>query len=167
MVSGYTCNSCGQFHTELPLSYSAGAPAYWEDIPVEERSQRGELLSDQCVIDDQYFFVLGRLEIPIIGQPERFCWLVWVSLSEESFLRKSELWETVGREKEPPYFGWISTALPCYPDTMNLKANVHERPVGERGYVELEPTDHPLAVEQREGITMERVRQIAECVLHA
>ena len=133
---------------------------------VEERSQRGELSSDQCVIGE-YFFVLGRLEIPIIGQPERFCWLVWVSLSEESFLRKSELWESVGQEKEPPCFGWISTALPFYPDPMNLKANVHERPVGERCYVELESTHHPLAVEQREGITIERVRQIAECVLHA
>lgn len=29
-------------------------------------------------------------------------------------------------------------------------------------YIELEPTEHPLAMEQREGITMERVKQIAE-----
>jgi hypothetical protein len=35
-----------------------------------------------------------------------------------------------------------------------------------RGLVELEPTDHPLAVEQREGITFARVPQIAERMLH-
>ena len=34
-----------------------------------------------------------------------------------------------------------------------------------QGAVELEPTDHPLAVEQREGITMERVKHIAHFVL--
>jgi hypothetical protein len=30
----------------------------------------------------------------------------------------------------------------------------------------LEPTEHPLAVEQREGVTMARVREIAEMLLH-
>ena len=32
--------------------------------------------------------------------------------------------------------------------------------------IELEPTDHPLAVEQREGITLARVIEFAERVLH-
>ena len=40
------------------------------------------------------------------------------------------------------------------------------QPVGERPLIELEPTDHPLAVEEREGITLARVRAIAERVLH-
>ena len=39
---------------------------------------------------------------------------------------------------------------------------VHLRADGIRPYIELEPTDHPLAVEFREGITMERVQEIAE-----
>jgi len=30
----------------------------------------------------------------------------------------------------------------------------------------LEPTDHPLAVEQRHGITMARVQEITEMILH-
>ncbi|MGW1264432.1 DUF2199 domain-containing protein [Streptomyces drozdowiczii] len=33
--------------------------------------------------------------------------------------------------------------------TLNLKTRVHTRPVGDRPFVELEPTDHPLAIEQR------------------
>jgi hypothetical protein len=32
-------------------------------------------------------------------------------------------------------------------------------------YVELEPTDHPLAIEQREGVTLARVVEIAEALL--
>jgi hypothetical protein len=35
-----------------------------------------------------------------------------------------------------------------------------------RPFIELEPTDHPLAIEQRTGISWERVREIAELVLH-
>jgi hypothetical protein len=88
------------------------------------------------------------------------------SLSKENFKRAVQFWETVGRENEPPYFGWLSSRLPLYPETLSLKTNVHTRPVGQRPFIELEPTDHPLAVEQRNGITMARVREIAAALLH-
>ena len=79
----------------------------------------------------------------------------------------SELWEIEGRESEPPYFGWLSTSLPCYEaETFLLKTRVHTRPVGRRPFIELEPTEHSLAIEQRNGITLKRVQEIAECVLH-
>jgi hypothetical protein len=39
---------------------------------------------------------------------------------------------------------------------------VHTRAVGLVPWIELEPTDHPLAVDQRTGITWERIREIAE-----
>ncbi|MFK4388358.1 hypothetical protein ABH916_000286 [Peribacillus frigoritolerans] len=41
-------------------------------------------------------------------------------------------------------------------------SRVHPRPNGIRPYIELEPTDHPLAVEYRNGVTIERVQEIAE-----
>ena len=64
-------------------------------------------------------------------------------------------------------FGWLSTHLPVYePSTVNLKTLVHTQPVGERPLLELEPTDHPLAVEQREGIDLARVQELAERLLH-
>ena len=63
--------------------------------------------------------------------------------------------------------GELSTTLPLYvPPTLNLKTHVHTRPVGVRPLIELEPTDHPLAVEQREGITTQRVEEIAAQLLH-
>ena len=89
-----------------------------------------------------------------------------MSLSPPNFKRTVELLHEDGRESEPPYFGWLSTLLPVYPDTVNLKTMVHTRPVGVRPWIEIEPTDHPLAVEQREGITLARVQEIAELLLH-
>jgi hypothetical protein len=94
---------------------------------------------------------VGRLLLPVIGVKEPFELLVWVSLSPQNFRRISELWTTAGHEREPAYFGWFSNRLPGLPETMNLKCNVHTRPVGEPT-IELEPTSHPLAVAQREGL---------------
>lgn len=167
-MQGYQCSTCGEFHSGLRFSYGSPAPASYFDIPEAEREARVLLSSDQCVIDEEHFFILGRLEIPVLDHEEdTFSWNVWVSLSKESFERTAELWETPGREKEPAYFGWLSTSLPCYDvDTFLLKTNVHTRPVGERPFVELEPTNHPLAIEQRHGIDLKRVQEIAECTRH-
>lgn len=165
-MGGFRCTGCGEWHDELPMSFGATAPFWYDAIAPEERGRRAEISSDQCILDGKHYFVRGCLELPVVDGPEPFVWGVWVSLSEASFQRMSELWETPGREQEPPYFGWLSTSLPGYPETVNLKTRVHTRPLGERPLIELEPTDHPLAVEQRRGITLERVREIASQLLH-
>jgi hypothetical protein len=141
------------------------APAYWhEELATEETSQ---LTDEQCVIRREHFFVRARIVIPVIDADAEFDWGVWVTLSQPNFMRMSELWTTPGREREPSYFGWLSTEIPIYqPTTLNLKTHVHTQPVGQRPLVELEPSDHPLAVEQRTGITLCRVQQIAEELLH-
>lgn len=162
---GFTCTCCGERHAELPMSYSTTAPDAWD--PSFADAPDSMLSSDQCVIQAQHFFVKGLIEIPVVGSDDVFSWGVWVSLSQANFARALDLWEKPGRESEQPYFGWLSTGLPVYsPGTTNLKTHVHTRPVGRRPLVELEPTSHPLAVEQRTGITRERVREIAEAVLH-
>ncbi|NRQ39049.1 DUF2199 domain-containing protein [Nonomuraea sp. NN258] len=162
---GFACSCCGRWHDGLPMGFSTEAPDYWR--PELADDPESGLSSDQCVIQGQAFFVRGLVEIPVLDLDDVFTWGVWVSLSGESFARASELWETPGRENEPPYFGWLSTELPIYsPSTINLKTNLHTRPVGERPVVELEPTSHPLAVEQRDGITRARVQEIVERLLH-
>jgi hypothetical protein len=143
------------------FSFGPHAPDLWLSLSEADRELRAKLSSDQCIVDGQYFFVLGLLEIPVRGMDKRFVWRVWLSLSEKSFSRCSELWTTPGRESEPPVFGWLQSQLPYAPGTLNLKTMVQMRPVGERPSVLLEPTDHPLAVEFREGITVERAEQLA------
>ncbi len=111
-------------------------------------------------MDNEHYFIRGCVESPIIGTNEEFIWGVWVSLSKENYLIVKESWNQ--SELLEPMLGWFSTVLPCYPDTLNLKAKIHHRADGLRPYIELEPTDHPLAVEQRDGITIERVQHIAD-----
>jgi hypothetical protein len=164
--ASYLCRRCGQRHDGLPFSYGSDAPAYWRnDLHPDESTF---LTQEQCVIQAQQFFVRARIVIPVTDADTEFDWGVWVSLSGSNFARLAELWTTPGREREPHYFGWLSTEIPIYrATTLNLKTHVHTRPVGQRPVVELEPTDHPLAVEQRTGITLARVQQIAEELLHS
>jgi hypothetical protein len=79
--------------------------------------------------------------------------------------RTQELQNSTVPPDEPPWFGSFANALSGYPDTLLLKSLVHPRPGGLRPTIELEPTD-PLAVEQRDGITSERVIEIVQRLLH-
>ena len=165
-MQGFHCSSCGQYHDELPLVLGASAPAAWEAIPESEREARALLSSDQCIIDSSHFFLLGRLKLPVLDGPHPFTWLTWVSVSEANFNRAGELWSEKGRESEPPYFSWVQSALPYTGGTLNLKANLVTKPVGERPEVVLHEIDHPLYREQSRGISMARVQQIVEAALH-
>ncbi len=113
------------------------------------------------MIDRRDFFVRGCLEIPIIDRDDCFRWGVWVSVSKESFDRVLDLWNAPVIENEPPKFGWLCNNISVYPPTLNLKTNLHLRGGKIRPSIELEPTDHPLAIEQRQGISIERVEEIA------
>ncbi len=163
----YVCRCCGERHHGLPMSYRTAAPAYWDPSFADDESSMLE--PEQCIIKAEHYFIQGRLVIPVTGAAPgtEFDWGVWVSLSRDNFARALSLWTTAGREQEPPYFGWLSTELPVYqPSTLLLKTHVRTQAVGKRPLVELEPTGHPLAVERRTGITLARVQEIAETLLH-
>lgn len=161
----YTCATCGELHEGLP-SLGTAAPLYYYSIPEAERTSRCDLDSDICVVDQEFFFVRGCLEVPILGESEPFVWGVWASLSPKSFETFLKLYNEDRRSNQGPFFGWLSAQLKGYPDTENLKTRVHLRDHGQRPFIELEPTEHPLAVEQRCGITVERVSEILSSYLH-
>ena len=155
--------SCGEVH-DFPEGYTARWPDPYLSIPTEERDQRAAIGEDYCVIDKSVFLIRACLEIPVHGHAEPFIWGVWVSLSEASFTRYGDHF-VQGTPIEEPLFSYLCCRLTPYPDTYALKSHVHCR-TGIRPAIELEPTDHPLAVEQREGISEQRVWEIAEIMLH-
>jgi hypothetical protein len=164
-MTAFACKTCGGFHEAMPRLLTVGAPAAWTALPESDR-RRGHLTDDQCIIDDKWFFILGRLELPVHDGGEPFTWMTWVSLGEAHFLRASALWHTPGREREPPYFAWIQSSLPYPVPTLNLKADLMTQPVGERPKIFLQEADHPLWREQKHGISTERVQEIVESILH-
>ncbi|WP_281886546.1 DUF2199 domain-containing protein [Paenibacillus sp. YYML68] len=161
------CPHCNEKLKEIPLCYGSNAPYVFYTIDKKERELRFDLNKDQCVMDDKFFFIRGHIEIPVLESDDIFIWSAWVSLSEENFIKSTELWNSEERIKEPPYFGWLSTEISIYSTpTLNLKTNVHTRKVGLVPFIELEPNDHPLAIEQRTGITMKRIQEITHLIMH-
>lgn len=166
----FRCTSCGEEHDVLGMAFVAPHPVQWELLTPEEREQ-SFLTPDQCVIHSDNpeatsFYIRACLDIPLRGTDKTVQWGVWCSLSERSFEEMSEHWEDPERTKLGPYFGWFSNVLETYPDTLNLKAMVHQRALGLRPLVALEPTEHPLAVHQHEGIEFDEWAAMVERLLH-
>ena len=164
MDHAWTCGCCGKQFNTLPLDFGLDAPDHWLAIPEAERGQVGRLDSDVCIIEDD-IFIRGVIEIPILELNDCFRWGAWVSVSKDSFKRILDLWKAPVVENEPPKFGWLCNKISLYPDTLHLKANLHLRGGNKRPSIELEPTDHPLAIEQREGISIARVEEIVTALL--
>ncbi|MEJ5125528.1 DUF2199 domain-containing protein [Comamonas sp. MYb21] len=161
----FLCASCGEVHQGMP-SFGVLTPFSYDDISPNERAMRCTLSTDTCTVDGRFFFVRACLEIPVQGEPEPFSWGVWVSLSAESYNQWLEFEFIDKRSHIGPFFGWLNTDLMPYPDTLNLKTRVHLRDDGIRPFIELEPTEHPLAIEQRQGISVDRVAELYAMVMH-
>lgn len=161
----FKCATCDEIHEGIP-SFGADAPLSYYAVPEAERATRCSLSTNDCVIDEEFFFVRGSIEIPVHGQQDSFSWGVWVSLSEKSYLTWREYFDQEERSHIGPFFGWLNASLLPYPDTLNLKTSVHLRDHGIRPSIELEPTDHPLALEQREGISEKRLAEIYSLMMH-
>jgi hypothetical protein len=153
-MTTYECGSCGERHW-APMSWRLEKPDLDPGDSAFKFSREGEL----CTVGNHHF-ILANVELPHCGG-EKFVWTCWVSLSDASFQRIDQRWEAADRQNDEPAIGWLSSILPTYePSTWALKARVHQRPVGERPWVELEPTDHPLSLEQRNGIEDARLAAI-------
>jgi hypothetical protein len=162
----FKCSTCNELHLGIP-TFGADYPMTVLQIPEEEREARVELGSDDCVIDEKDFYVRGCIEIPVEGYDEPFTWGTWVSLSEASYRTYVQYFDEAKRSDVEPFFGWHCCDFIAYDETcLNLKTRVHMRDDGIRPFIELEPTEHPLAIEQREGITKERLKEIYELVMH-
>lgn len=165
MDHAWTCRCCGKQFNTILLDIAYHAPDHWVAIP--EADRRGRIDTDVCFLhqnDGMDIFLRGVIEIPIIGSNENFSWGAWVAVTREGFDRALELWTAEVIEDEPPLGARIGNNICSYPDTINLTAYVHLRPGKFRPAIELLSEDHPLAIEQRGGISMGRVEEIvARC----
>ena len=158
----YRCSSCDEDHQGL-LDLACDNPEQWPESPLKAPNSALDLTgnflsSDFCVLHDEHFFVRVVLELPIIGSDGRtFGFGVWATLGRENFVRYVNTFDSGEQAELGPWLGWFSNRLMGYPDTLNLKCRLHMQNNRQRPRVELQPTDHPLAVEQHSGVTFDRL----------
>jgi hypothetical protein len=161
----WICSCCGKPYDKLSMAYALDEPDLWRSLDEEDRPHRGVIGTDTCVIDDKHYFIRGRIVIPVTNCEEPFIWGTWASVSQESFVRFGQLWDTAVRENEPPLHGRFGSDIPIYPSTNGLPCRIVMKNARRRPSFEIEAQDHPLAIEQRNGITLDRVKEIASLVL--
>jgi hypothetical protein len=160
----WKCPTCGQSHDDIPTCFGIEAP--WRAFVSEaEFEQRVELTQSLCTIDDEHFFIRGHIEIPIISHHESLVFSVWSSLSEKSFADVNEHWDDPDRVTYPPYFGWLSSPIRPYGNVINLPLSVQSREPGLAPLFTIKQAEHPLAIDQRDGITARRWHEIALAVM--
>ncbi|HJP67844.1 MAG TPA: DUF2199 domain-containing protein, partial [Sphingomicrobium sp.] len=121
------------------------------------------LNGDLCVVGGQDYFVRCVLEVQIQDADSMLGWGVWVSQSKSNF----ELYaDTFDATPERVTFGYFANRLPAYPDTVNMRTQVHWQTGRKRPIIELEPSDHPLYRDWIEGIPRERAIEFVQKELH-
>jgi hypothetical protein len=142
-------------------------PADVTALPDSEREQRVRMTPDLCSLDGSRQFIRGIVEIPIVGSAESFCWGVWAEVSRPVFAHYLRNFREDGRSLSPPA-GTLANSPPGYPNGLDHPLSIHFRTAKERPLFLLVESDHPLSLEQRAGISGERLHQILEvCGLRA
>ena len=155
----FVCSVCNSVHDGLP-ALGMRLPDYWRGLSEKERA-RGGCGSDLCRTSDGHFFVRAVLVLPMIDGPEAsFEFGVWCSLSEVNFQRYSGSFDDNDQSKLGSMSSYLSNEIRHFPGSLSLRADLRPQDDRQRPLVELEPTDHPLAVAQHDGIRYQRVLEI-------
>lgn len=158
-MSKFICSVCGEEHEGLP-ALGLHKPDYWLSLTPEQQDQ-GKIDTDLCMTHDGHFFIRCVLEIPIVDGPEKTLEFgPWASLSGANFDRYIQTFADPDQSKLGSMFGWFSNNLRGFPGSLNLKCQIWPQDNKQRPLVELEPTDHPLSVAQRDGITFARALEL-------
>ena len=166
---GFYCSTCKEFHPGLPFSYGSDSPDNYANLDARDKCKRAALSSDQCIIDDKEFYIRGIVELPIIGFEDKFLWGVWATIWPEDFAVISEHWESSGREDLiGPFKGRLANGLSDIykPSCANLKCTIRIQPILERPLFFIDEPEHPLALEQRRGVSLERLQEFASRLMH-
>jgi hypothetical protein len=165
----WKCGSCEKWHTGPCLDIGFVGPQYWRreygeanpDMDLSSSANRPNtfLTRSFCAIDED-FFVRGIIRLPILGTAETFRWGVWGSVSRQNFDTLIKMDDDPKRAELPPIFSWLSSRIPEYPETLNLKMHARTRDLGQYPDFGLELSDHLLSQEFHHGISAERVKQI-------
>jgi hypothetical protein len=159
-MTGFTCEVCGEYHEGLPMDIEHKYPAEYFTVPPEERAKRVFFSPDYCVIDERVFVIRGVLPLPIKGSDQEFRWGTWAIAGEEDFKRYLELWDSPDADQEPPFLGKLTGGVYNYSDSDLLPVAVHLRSGNLRPIFKVISDEHPLGVDQREGVTMEYVHDL-------
>ncbi|MEU8139914.1 DUF2199 domain-containing protein [Streptodolium elevatio] len=143
----FQCEVCGEPH-EAPLVHRFEAPDEWSGA-MAAHEMASYLSLWGCEIEGVGDFLRGSIEIPVPSLDEVFTWDVWVQT-----YRVPTWGPTISGDAV------LANRLPYDPWTKEPPVSIRRRSGQAALFTPVDPA-HPLAVEQRRGMTPARVCEIA------
>ena len=158
-MTGAVCSICGRTHDRFGALVMP-SPDPW--LALTEAQRRGGLCdSDLCRTPDGRNFVFAILEMPLVGGPQPAIEFgVWAALGEDDLRRYYETYNDRDQSKIGALSGTLANEIEGFAGSFGLKATVLPQDRGERPLLKLASADHPLAVAQREGVSVHKVLEI-------
>ena len=150
------CDTCGLDHDGELFELAYLRPDAVVAMDDESRAARVRESNDICIIDDSRFFLRGTLPLPVHGRDDVYMLGVWVEVSATSFARIHELWRDPAQADEPPFEATLANDVRNHPGSLGDAAALQLTGPKTRPSVFVVDPAHPLAIEQREGISFHR-----------
>jgi hypothetical protein len=171
LSAGELACSCGERHVGLfPIQMLT--PAGWagsrEYQPDDAMTMEGDFLSANfSVREGKYFAVRMRLPVPLLGLPaQALTYTVWTALDRPDFEAYFEAVRTNSQKLNARAPARLINRIGGYPDTFGLMGAGFQQTDGGGPYLLLDPKqpdrrdNHPLAIEQRQGVSLDRILEL-------
>ncbi|MEM9301902.1 MAG: DUF2199 domain-containing protein [Pseudomonadota bacterium] len=157
----FHCEVCGETHAGLQKDLAFQMPDDAWELDYLDRYKRVRHNRDFCTLDDQRYFIRCLLEVPLQYNDDTFGWGLWVEVSQADHDLHVGKWDG-GADKTPPFAGRIANNIKGYVtligEPVEVKLYDEHRPL----LTFPESSQHPLAVEQREGISLKRHHELVD-----
>jgi hypothetical protein len=122
----------------------------------EDRERLLQENADLCIIEGKRFFIRGVLPLPVESRELPYNIGLWVEVSQATFERVYDLWESDDQLSEPAFAASIANEIPTSPGSIGHEAELHLAGPTVRPKVFLKTSGHPLYAEQTRGIDAHR-----------
>ncbi len=162
----YICSSCGKEHAGLPTDWGFKLPDVVFSLSYLDKYRRSRSNADLCTLDESRYFLRGLLPVPLSGQDDEFSWGIWVEIDKPIHdLYLSHYNDDLSGEH--PALGFIANAIPAFSGLGSEPVEIRFSDAKSRPSFYLLPSSaHPLAAEQRSGISPHRHHQYLEACGH-
>lgn len=161
------CSVCGKTHSLENSELAFGLPDEIYELTEAERTARCDINSDICAIERKRFVIRGLLPLRVKGRRRKYCIGVWSEISEGAFSRIYSLWSDPNQVNEPRLSGSLANRLPLHrKNSIGLPIAIQLTGPKSRPEFYLEPADHPLYVEQANGIDGHRAVEYSDRKRH-
>lgn len=150
------CSKCGEEHPPEEMELTFRRPDDVAKLSAEERARRVRENNDFCIVEGKRFFIRALLPLPVESRDIPYCIGLWVEVTQATFERVYELWDSDEQIHEQPFAAQIANDIPTADGSLGLHAEVRLTGPATRPEVFLQASQHQLYIDQTSGIDEHR-----------